>query len=449
MKSKVLVTGVTIASLFSFVGISPSAHAWSDEKCHQIIMSGNEYKFQARNIGEMIHLIESTSLDTIAGHSIRTPWEMGMIPNLSARKLGYQDQLGMIAAWANTKNYTELPSHQEALDSVRSILYGLDFSMPALPDENPKLETLDEGKKTDREELGEVNPVTMWAVCAYYQPYGAIHCYEELKSVMKVMMPEDNIIARDRIYEVLSRPGYQEPLSILALEYIEMIEQGLPLDGRRLDEDLLRALGSETKKWNVLAVLASRGANFYKLFEYASKKDFRTIAALGVIASASLYFDSLSPNLFSFPRGVQVNCDSGKSYHFWMSAYLARRFGSKWAAYITDVGYQMKSKTEFRDPNRAFTEAWDSSANQKIRLDLAYSAAGAEYGEFEREKHLGEQAPKSDFYFDVDASLDRLETSSERLAPVSKADAADLWNDFGVPAFYRWNRIFHPEVGIQ
>jgi len=445
-KRRVVATTFVSASFLAVVVFSSLAHAWSDEKCNTVVLTGNEYKFHAKTIPEMIKNIEAMKIDELPNHRIRTPWEMGMIPNLAARKLGYQDQLTLIADWL--KPNQNLPIH-ESLLSVLDVLNGVESAVAGLPEENPKLKELANAKTSDREELKKINPTEILAVCEYYEPFGAFHCFEELMKVMKVMAPVDNITVRDQVYEIMSNSKYQEPLSKLALEYIHIIENGLPMVNRRLDEDLLSALGSEDMKWSVLSVLAARGANFYKLFDYSSRKNFQTVAAMGIIASASLYFDSLGTELFSFPRGIDVSCDSGKSYHFWMPAYLSRRFGSKWAAYLSDVGYQMKSETEFRDPNRAFDESWDSPSNEKIRLDLSYSSAGARYGEFVAKESSGEWED-GNFYFDTDLIVALLDASSEKLTPVTKAQAIELWKrDFGLFGFHRWNQIFHPEKAMQ
>lgn len=453
MKFRGLATGVASVSLLLwtlFVVFSAAAQAWSEEKCRNVVFSGNEYKFNAKTIDEMIQKIESTNVDDLGGDEvIRSPWEMGMIPNLAARKIGYQEQLKMISSWVRTHDVQYQLSHATTLNDVREILKGNREILRNLDEENPKLTELMAEDAMDYKAMDGVNPVTTWSVCFYYQPLRVNECYRELNKIVHVMAPVNGITARDRIYQVMKNPKFQEPLAKLAQEYLEIIESGAPAEGRKLDEDLLRVLGSENMKWTVLAVLSARGANFYRLFEYASKKDFRTLAALGVIASAALYFDSLNKDMFSFPRGVEVDCDSGKSYHFWMSAYLSRRFGSKWAAYLSEVGYQMKSKTEFRDPNRAFTDRWNSVGNEKIRLDLAYSAAGAYYGEYDRNQYLGKESHALRFHFDIDETVDMLEESSERLVAVPKEQVSYLWTGFGAGAFVRWNRIFHPEKAME
>jgi len=99
----------------------------------------------------------------------------------------------------------------------------------------------------------------------------------------------------------------------------------------------------------------------------------------------------------------------------------------------------MKSKTEFRDPNRSFTLPFDSIANEKIRLDLSYAAAGAEYGASSTKR----------LKIDIDHKLDLLEYYAEDMEPMSKDEAKDYWTASPIKAFYRWNRIFHPERAMS
>jgi hypothetical protein len=450
--------------MISAINISASAQGWDGPKCREIVMTGNEYKFNAKSIDEMIAAIESTDIDRPNGKVVRSPWEMGMIPNRAARKLGYQFQIKMIDAWSKHQRMEKYDSFSVALQSVQSILAEDGDALSRLPITDSQLDLLASQPFGDRQDIQNVGVIEELGLCAYYSPKNAMTCYSALKKILEDMAPVENITARQEIHQVLTEEAYRQPLIRLAQEYIALIERidgptdfakpgvspkrsgkmGLfGLENRRLDEDLKRAFGADDDRtWKVLAVLAARGANFYKLYGYATRKNFPVIAALGVISSAALYFDQLTPGgKFSFPRGTKVDCDSGKSYHFWMAAYLSRQFGSKWAAYLSSVAYQMRSDTEFRKPERAFMEKWNSIANQKIRLDLAYSASGAVYGV--------QSVNRKTFHFDIDEKLSILENGSEKLPPLSREESVGIWNDSPISAFLRWNRIFHPEKAFQ
>ncbi len=433
--------GAGVASISILIGLfqAQQVFAWDDPYCQKVLFTGNEYKFKAKTIDQMIANIESTNIDQLNGNTVRSPWEMGMLPNLAARKLGYQYQLKMISSWSIDLSIARSPIHSQALEITKSILEGDESRLSRLPIVNQQLPLLQNQPSSDWKDLQEVDSITLYGFCTYFQPLASNQCYQALNQILQDMAPVQNITARKEIDEVLTDLSYQKPLTRLALEYISWIESGKKIGSRRLNEDLVRVLGSTEKAWKVLAVLSSRGANFYKLFGFSSRQTFPTVAALGVIASSVLVFDWMGPEKFSFPRGVKVNCDSGKSYHFWMAAYLSHRYQSKWASYLSSVAYQMRSKTEFRDPNRSFQIPVNSIANEKIRLDLAYAAAGAEFG---NSVSYGSR-------FDIDHKLDLLENAAEKIEPIDKNDASDYWAEAPLKAFYRWNRIFHPERAMQ
>jgi hypothetical protein len=419
--------------------IGQPVFGWNDSYCQKVLFSGHEYKFNANSIDQMIANIESTDIDHLDGHTVRSPWEMGMLPLFAARKLGYQFQVKMISSWSIDQTTSRYLAHDEALRITRSILEGKPDQLSRLPVTNQKWSLLKSQSSSDWKDLQEVDPVTLYGFCAYFQPITSRRCFLALNQILEDMSPIQNITARSEIDEVLSDFSYQKPLTQLALEYISLIESGKKTKSRRLNEDLIRVLGSSEKAWKVLAVLASRGANFYKLFGFSSQKNFPTVAALGIIASSALVFDWMNDEKFSFPRGVKVSCDSGKAYHFWMAAYLSHRYRSKWASYLSSVAYQMKSKTEFRDPNRSFQIPVDAIANEKIRLDLAYAAAGSEFG----------MVSVSGGIIDIDHKIDLLENAAESVEPMSKEEASDYWNEYPLLAFNRWNQIFHPERAMK
>ena len=77
-----------------------------------------------------------------------------------------------------------------------------------------------------------------------------------------------------------------------------------------------------------------------------------------------------------------------------------------------------QKKQNLSDLKETFSQKWDSLANEKTRFDLAYSSAGAEYGESARQRPF-DQNPIEEFSLDVDTVLDRLDATSDQLEPVS------------------------------
>ncbi len=79
------------------------------------------------------------------------------------------------------------------------------------------------------------------------------------------------------------------------------------------------------------------------------------ISGLGYISTAMTYLDikksAQGNGLYSYPSSIQTSCDNSKPYHFWMSAFLARRVtqitqnpnAGVDAAFIAEKAYQFKS----------------------------------------------------------------------------------------------------------
>lgn len=159
------------------------------------------------------------------------------------------------------------------------------------------------------------------------------------------------------------------------------------------------------KTWDVMGALAATGPNFAKRWSrhsaiFAGQKmnlknieDNPNAFYLQAIAEAIPNLDSLksiqhSGSLYSLPDGIEFPCDIGKSYHFWMTAYLSRKLTlqgtnpevASSSAYIANLGYQVQREsfngTQLKMKNLGY---FDSTENG-IRLDLHLAAAGAKFG---------------------------------------------------------------------
>lgn len=171
--------------------------------------------------------------------------------------------------------------------------------------------------------------------------------------------------------------------------------------------------------------------------------------ALGAAVLDGRYLE-VSGRFSSFPSNIVSKIDNAKPYHFWGAAYLARknsiRFGAPaaaaQAAWLSHLGYQISATTTGRDPARAFFESAFGTANNKIRLDLAYAANGA---------HFGAQSiiNLSDRTFDVNQTLQSLLRKGEDLKPLKLDQALALVAQNSVYTWLRWKRIFAPEAAMK
>ena len=92
--------------------------------------------------------------------------------------------------------------------------------------------------------------------------------------------------------------------------------------------------------------------------------------------------------MYSLPPGVTATCDTSKSYHFWMNAYLSRDSvlaghspqGAAAAAYSLSKLYPIFGNLTNRSMGAIFKHPTFSPATQIVRADLAYATAGALYG---------------------------------------------------------------------
>ena len=114
--------------------LTQSVLAWDQPHCQKVLFTGNEYKFNAKSIDEMISIIESTDIDHLKGRQVvRSPWEMGMLPNLAARKLGYQNQIKMISSWTAENSIEKMFVHTKALEITKGVLNAESSYLSRLP----------------------------------------------------------------------------------------------------------------------------------------------------------------------------------------------------------------------------------------------------------------------------------------------------------------------------
>lgn len=110
--------------------------------------------------------------------------------------------------------------------------------------------------------------------------------------------------------------------------------------------------------------------------------------ALGFIAELipkldTMKMESKRPSLYSMPSETQFYCDRGKTYHFWLTAYLTRKLrmegfsaeASGAAAFITEMGYQATRGSAFTIGGKPFDYNDNSS-----RMDMTLASAGVKYG---------------------------------------------------------------------
>lgn len=217
------------------------------------------------------------------------------------------------------------------------------------------------------------------------------------------------VTAAPIVKKILTDAAATEGLRRAALKMLEMEKKGVPSGSNAFDdikksfeEAGLTSKEANDKAWDTMAALASAGPNFAKRWSRESlghRMDIKNINdnpnafALQVIAEAMPKLDTTKSShqngaLYSLPNGINFPCDIGKSYHFWMTAYLARNLtqsgsdpkSASSSAYIADLGYQMNRESFAGSSlNMNSVERFGSTENG-LRMDLVLAAGGAKFG---------------------------------------------------------------------
>ena len=219
-------------------------------------------------------------------------------------------------------------------------------------------------------------------------------------------------------------------------------ESGLPL------------LESRSLAWKIMGLYGSAGANMYlrNRFFGIQQNNPAIANALNLIASAIPYLDSLAKlehRRYALPRGLQATCDQGKSYHFWMAAFLARELtlrgsspqGAAAAAYSAEKGYQLFSNTAGRDPAKIFQMNEFYPITNTIRMDLVYAGSGAIFG--------ASDAVARDYRRDLDEVIRLMFKSAASSPQWDRVTAMKAISEKSPKAYWYWSRMLTPDTGYR
>jgi len=154
-------------------------------------------------------------------------------------------------------------------------------------------------------------------------------------------------------------------------------------------EEVLRQ--ADDWAWRTAGLLATRGVSWTSLLGLGDEESVSVIISFTLMASAMQYLDFLTLETghpFSYPKQLKTSCHLGRPYHFWMSAYLARRLladghkvkDSFLASFLMGMLYELGSTTYGRRPLYPFQSEFMDPYNNGIRANLAFKALGAQWG---------------------------------------------------------------------
>lgn len=175
-------------------------------------------------------------------------------------------------------------------------------------------------------------------------------------------------------------------------------------------DDLLKELHKEgfsgeeakDKALQIMGALSTGGPNFSLRGPVSDLESFPqcpnscnpNYVFLSAIAEGLVHADTLKMNssskLYSLPSNVDFPCDSGKGYHFWMSAYYANQLtkegvqaqSAQSAVYVSHLGYHI-ARREQRDENgdnNLLSMGRFTSPENGVRMDLVLASSGARFG---------------------------------------------------------------------
>lgn len=389
-------------------------------------------------------------------------WPGAIYPHLRMKKTAYENKIGYPSYNGSGTRLTQellIDFLSDTKDGVERFKDRISYRKykDFVPESPTDLLKKESDQTIDFEKISTVKKL----ICAEYTPFHSKKCAKALEIVIKEMTPRENIMILPTVAEVLSNPTYVDGAAKAALKVMKRIKEN-DLNGN-LMKDIVESykdsgLSEDHAKehaWNLIAVWASRGPNIYGLTSrFLSEKNIQTLAALDVISSAIPYLDELAlqngKNPYSYPPQVKTKCSYGKSYHFWMSAFIARKAAietgdpkaAKVAAYLSEIGYQMKSGTTGRDPNHAFMIDHLDEDNNKMRIDVAFGSAGAVYG-------ANDYKRKSDKTLDVDNALKVMIKKSKDKPILDKKEAEEKWSGLGIKGYLRWKKIIAPDAALK
>ena len=228
--------------------------------------------------------------------------------------------------------------------------------------------------------------------------FGALTCSKSMDTVARIARPADSITGIEVYRRVLYDSRYDEGLRLAALRIASKVQsKQAPTSDyfSDLKESFEKSGASksdaEEMAWNTTALLATAGPNTsFRLLAFKGEPEgSQKRIALHTIAACLPVLDhrsSAKGQVYSFPPGIKGACNTGKSYHFWFTAYLARRAalesGNAEAAAATafqaEKLYHLKTRSSGAD--RSSASGLYTPASQIIRGDLSYAAVGAVYG---------------------------------------------------------------------
>jgi hypothetical protein len=236
-------------------------------------------------------------------------------------------------------------------------------------------------------------------------------CIEGLKNVINFTHPKNlsygsgqyAVSFSQNYFNILTQEKFQQGLAINSLKILQKIKYlqddvNFDLSHDFFYDDLvnsfkeagLNQIDAENFALEILGIYGSRGASIQYLERFADSNNFKTIVMLqfNFVATSLLDFYKQSQNnnsLYTLPKEIKTQCDFGKPYHFWMSAYLTHKLQKKFLKKSSAQGTHLMGNlyesinniTHGRDKIiQPFIDDLFSVHNNSIRMGITYRDLG-------------------------------------------------------------------------
>lgn len=402
------------------------------------------------------------------------PWFLSLVPTTAAQQLSMLPNAGATEVAIKKRNQADSfpdrasTAYQQAIKQMSDTLSGSGTDTFVVL---PAAASFDKKLRYRHDDIKETTLVQA-KVCADLKVISTIDCTRALGRITEMARPGfadgssvsfmpatawKKVLASEKKYA----PGLRRAARKLVLK-LQNKEYGTS----NIFDDLINSFKSsgmphgeaEDATYQILALYGSGGANLgLRLSQLAgfgitgkscTESVDNICGYLDLIGRTIPALDFFSANsgkaLYSYPGSVEAKCNTNKSYHFWMAAYLSRQlvkegFSASTAAlasYAAGVGYQINRHKGVPTTNSVGLNALNRSTydpvNNIIRADLAYVKAGADFG----------SGVTGNMPISIDKNLVKLlENSSDIVEPLAPSNIS-LWNQ--VQRYNQFKKIVVP-----
>ena len=407
----------------------------------------------AKTIQERKHVADRFKVSR--GFGYQGPWEDSLVPNMNFRGSLFQK------ICKRHPYCGDISTMREFIKGPKEIPFQIQRALGA-----GAYHSTDETSEKFDQKLSSQTFVKAVA-CAGVNLLSSLECAKGLDKIIDYAKPMvgykgANVTGVSSYQKILDKK-YVKGAQRAALLVLDRFEKSSVEPGANIFDDIYQSYRKEGMSheeaddaaWEILAIIGAGGPNAGPRFvSFASTPELEplkwAISAMAIAIPKLDLMSTTSGHPYSMPKEITTTCDIGKPYHFWMTAYLSRKLvkegispkGAASAAFVAQKAYEVKSTTSGRDPNRVFMTDSYGAWNNVLRIDTAFSSAGAIFG--------ANHARKSSRKINVDDGLKKIIRSGSFQPKLTESQSKALCNKLsGAAAYYRWNQIINADAAFD